>query len=286
MPFKKGAFRSWVFVLNNYTEQEVEQVKAWAPDCSVLYVAKEVGELKGTPHLQGEVTFKEPKRLASLKKLGGGDRMKWIKKYCKDFLYPKKVTSDLIVKIDNRNQGGRTDLLECKESIDQGATKFQVWQAHFPIMVKYRRIEDYMTLFKSSTAGKPKYTKFKRPMIDNFERSIVLCGPTDIGKTQYAKAHFKNALVVRHIDGLKGFSEDLNDGIIFDDMDFNHWPRTSQIHLLDMEEDSQINVKHGMVTIPAFTKRIFTCNYFPFTAEDPAIERRIKLIILPDEKLY
>lgn len=62
-------------------------------------------------------------------------------------------------------------------------------------------------------------------------------------------------------------------------MNFNHWPRESCIHLLDTDEDRDINVKCTMVTIPRLTPRVITSNYEPssiLSAYDKAIRRRIQ----------
>lgn len=91
------------------------------------------------------------------------------------------------------------------------------------------------------------------------EKAIVITGDSGLGKTQYALSHFENPLIVRHIDALKRLRNS-NDGIVFDDMNFNHWAPTSCIHLVDMELPSEINVKHSTAIIPAKTPRIFTTN--------------------------
>lgn len=137
------------------------------------------------------------------------------------------------------------------------------------------------------------------------ETTLILMGPSNIGKTQLAKALFKNALLCRHIDKLKQFDRFQHDGIIFDDMSFNHWPRESVISLLDLEEDSDINVKCSMVTIPAGTPRIITTNrrcwvpYYPdwrertevleplFPCNHKALKRRVSEVevtkVIPNE---
>lgn len=105
--------------------------------------------------------------------------------------------------------------------------------------------------------------------------SIAVVGPSGCGKTTWAKTvAAKPALWCRHIDDLKKLSPE-HKSIIFDDMDFLHWPRTSQIHLVDVYDSSSINVKHGTVTIPAGMPRIFTGNVMMF-ADDPAINRRLE----------
>lgn len=92
------------------------------------------------------------------------------------------------------------------------------------------------------------------------EQALVLVGESGTGKTQFAKTLFENPLLVRHMDKLKQFDEWTHDGIIFDDMNFEHYPRSSCIHLVDIEEDADVNVKCSMVTIPAGTPRVFTTN--------------------------
>ena len=61
-------------------------------------------------------------------------------------------------------------------------------------------------------------------------------------------------------------------------MSFSHYPRESCIHLIDLEEEADINVKCGMVTIPAGTPRIITTNREApeiFSSYDRAIKRRL-----------
>lgn len=117
------------------------------------------------------------------------------------------------------------------------------------------------------------------------KRPIILSGGTGLGKTQYALHHFNYPLICSHIDDLKKMTPD-HDGIIFDDMSFRHWPATACIHIVDMELPRSVNVKHTTVTIPAFTKRIFTTNrdarelFSELANEDEwnAILRRIEII--------
>lgn len=116
------------------------------------------------------------------------------------------------------------------------------------------------------------------------KHALLFMGPTGLGKTEYAKSLFDNPLFIRDINGLKELRRD-HDGIIFDDMFFADWPREKQIHLLDLTNDSQINVKYSTVTIPRLMPRVFTCNRPIFTA-DSAIQRRIRLIkIIEDIRL-
>jgi len=49
-----GQSFNWCFTLNNYTDEEMEQIKNLAPSGIIQYIAfgEEIGE-EGTPHLQG-----------------------------------------------------------------------------------------------------------------------------------------------------------------------------------------------------------------------------------------
>lgn len=144
------------------------------------------------------------------------------------------------------------------------------------------RIEtNLLAHFRKPSRGQV-YTEFKRPF-ENMEQATVILGPSGIGKTQWAKAHFKTPLFVRNINQLKNLRAE-HDGIVFDDMDFTDWPRQHQIHLVDMEETSSIRILYGTAEIPAGMPRVFTCNTYPFR-EDPAVARRVRLLTL-NERLY
>lgn len=108
---------------------------------------------------------------------------------------------------------------------------------------------------------------------------IGIIGPSGCGKTTWAKYQApKPALFVSHIDQLKLFRNGFHKSIIFDDIDINHYPRTSQIHLLDFHNARAIHCRHTTASIPAGIPKIFTAN-FPFCAiDDPAIRRRIRII--------
>lgn len=123
---------------------------------------------------------------------------------------------------------------------------------------------------------------------DRTSKALVLLGPSGLGKTQWALAQFESPLLISHSDGLKALRPD-HDAIIFDDMSFSHWPRTSAIHLTDLECDRQLNVKFGCVTVPARLPRIITSNsswdeLFPVD-EPGAIKRRCKVVDLFPEQM-
>ncbi len=115
---------------------------------------------------------------------------------------------------------------------------------------------------------------------DSARTSLIVSGPSGTGKTQYALTLGKKPLLVRHADMLRRLTPE-HDLIVFDDMSFRHWPRESCIHLVDLDEEAQINIRYGVAVIPARTRRVFTTNekMGNIFADDEygAIKRRVKI---------
>lgn len=110
--------------------------------------------------------------------------------------------------------------------------------------------------------------------------SVVLVGAAGCGKSTWAKQMMpKPALFVSHLDRLKDFDPAFHRSIIFDDMNFVHLPRETQIAIVDRENHRDIHRRYGITNIPAGLPKCFTANYRPFM-EDPALNRRIRLINL------
>lgn len=113
------------------------------------------------------------------------------------------------------------------------------------------------------------------------KKSLVLFGPPGWGKTCYARSLFPNHLFVTHLDCLKQYNGE--ECLIFDDMEFGHLPRSTNIYVCDVEQERTIHCRFSNALIPAGVKRIFCTNKMPcemFKWEE-AIDRRcycIKLV--------
>lgn len=134
------------------------------------------------------------------------------------------------------------------------------------------------------------FTFISIPSVDRWftryksKRALWLVGKPGLGKTEYAKSLFDNPLLVSHMDKLKQFKRGIHDAIIFDDMSFRHWPREPAIHIVDLGNDRDINVKCSMVTIPASTPRIFTSNRYIWPDDDTgALNRRIWTVRIDED---
>lgn len=117
---------------------------------------------------------------------------------------------------------------------------------------------------------------------DDYERALVLIGPTGCGKTSWAiKNAPKPAILVSHIDRLRDYDPNKHKSIIFDDMVFKHMPVQAQIHLVDYHLPRDIHCRYRTAVIPARTPKIFTCNERPFE-NHAAINRRVRVYVIND----
>lgn len=113
--------------------------------------------------------------------------------------------------------------------------------------------------------------------------SLLLVGHPGIGKTGWAMQHCpRPCLLVKHLDVLRQYRDGYHKSILFDDCDFKHLPRTTQLMLSDYENRIMVHVRYGVAVIPPHVPRLFLCNYGcePFI-DDIAIQgRRLSVILL------
>lgn len=137
--------RNWCFTLNNYTEDEIQQIESLHPtSASYLCFGKETGK-EGTPHLQGYVQLSTKKTLASVKKLIPRAHLEVAKgSPAQNKLYCSKE-GDFREYGSETCKGTRNDLESAKEAIRSGATLKQLREEHSEVMAKYPRfVRDYM----------------------------------------------------------------------------------------------------------------------------------------------
>jgi len=275
--------RGHIFVVNNWTAEERENLIRYAPKFKYLIFGEEVGKKCGTPHLQGyvytgkQMSFKAVSkslhcpRMAQLEAFGTAEDSQ---RYC------SKDAKNVFEHGDPPKQGKRNDLNDMAYAVADGVSLHELAVDNPPMYARYARglrdLEDMLVDHSESS----KYTAadFNRPLETDFSKSIIVTGTPDCGKTQWALAHFKKPLLVSHIDDLKYYAQGRYDGIVFDDMDFRHIPRTAQIHLTDMDNTRSIHIRYGTARLPPGTKKIFTTNEEAIFKDDPAINRRIRTI--------
>lgn len=141
--------RHWVFVRNNYTDEDEHAVFALELIADAVVCGKEVGEERHTPHLQGAVSFKEAKSGKQMQQmLPGFDHEPKAKKslfavfygYCEKGEQTKSEWEKLNLK--GPNYGKNADVFSVgKRSVDRGDAQKQFWTEQL-IAVRERRIKD------------------------------------------------------------------------------------------------------------------------------------------------
>lgn len=287
------SFKSWILVLNNYTDEDHDQwVKILTNEEIVTrcVVGREIGEETKTPHFQGAVTFRSAKRLAALKKLLG-HRIHAEKLIAtEDWSYHYK--GDNFIDVNFKKQGKRGDLARICEMAKEGSTVREI-ATEFPgDFIRYHSGIRALV----AEVGPAKKTEClyelgqftREPVGDVAIRPTVLWGPSGYGKTEFALAHFENPHLIRHLDDIKSFRPGTHDALVFDDMSFTHLHKEAQIHILDWNHPSTIHARYANAVIPARTPRVFTTNVEDgaiFDIDYPAIKRRVSIVHI-DEKTF
>lgn len=247
--------RSWVFTLNNPSEDEVLIPQSWnADDYKYLVYQMEEGENK-TPHLQGYVSFVNAKRFSEFRKFFPGEKAhiavargtaKQNRKYC--------------TKDEGRiqgpwefgeipQQGKRSDLLATKEMLDAGASMQEVADKYYSQFLRYSRgFREYKLL-----NAEPR----------NWEMDIeVVWGGTGTGKSRYCMETYpgaywksKNSGQQQFWDGYEG-----QEVIIIDE--YYGWLSWDYLLRLTDRYPFNMDIKHGTVPLSA-KKIVFTSNKHP-----------------------
>jgi hypothetical protein len=191
--FNRPVSKSWIFTLNNYSDSDREGCSALfqSADVSRMAVGDEVGE-SGTPHYQGAIIFRSAKRLTGVRALL--PRAHWetmragweeAKAYA---LKDKQVLWDK----DEGGQGKRNDLDHVRHSIDEGKTEADLWDLHFKQMVRYHKgiMRGAHMLRPVTVAGNYTAREFAMKLRWGKRKSVVLWGPSGVGKTEFALAQF------------------------------------------------------------------------------------------------
>jgi hypothetical protein len=294
--------RSWVWTLFGYSSQDIDRLANLdLPHLKYLVFGVESAPSTGRAHLQGYVNFTRALSMRQVKELIHGGAYLAIAEgnaqqnrlYCLKLRPEDEKPNEEFYEIGLcPQQGKRTDLDAVKEAIESGASDRQIALTHFSQWVKYRKSFKEFRIMMNSPSSIPRYSLNSFPeewrrISSNDIKTAIFWGSTGIGKTQFAKALLPKALFVSHVDDLLRYDITEHNGIIFDDMDFNHFPRTSQIHLTDWEETRSVHCRFHCAVIPAETQKIFTTNETDgriFDLEDGAVRRRVKVYHL--EKFF
>lgn len=264
-----------------FTHFDVNQPRPYFPEDKIVYciLGNEVCPKTGRPHVQGYVHFKKEQRITSIRKMCPISKLLASKGTgYQNFVYCSKG-GDYVEYGTRPSPEGDADC-PYQEAL-MAATVSEAMA-----IIKTKRPRDYCLYGERIEANirkskKPKYEhaytmdQFNHEPLD-LSLPVLMHGTSECGKTKFALAHFENPLLVRRMETLKKLNED-NDGIVFDDMRFSHMSAENVIHLLDIEEASDVWCRHSDAHIPKGMRRIFCHNN-----ENPFYD---PLIINPEQKV-
>lgn len=111
---------------------------------------------------------------------------------------------------------------------------------------------------------------------DRKKKSLILCGPPGIGKTNWAIAQFQKAYKITDHEDLKEIPEDV-DGLVFDDQEYARMKMTFQKMIADVRTDSTVRCRHFNAykpKLPAIFTTNTLANLFDMEADGGALKSR------------
>lgn len=281
----QGQFRSVVFTINNYTEDDVTSLKEMN-GVSYLCFGKEVGA-SGTPHLQGYMEFTSPKKASTLQKRfrkrmhfeARRGSPKQCVEYCKKGSQSKDEWKSLGVK--GPNYGVEADVYEHGELSHQG------------------RRDDLTPVYDAIMAGSPinqvaidfpnQWIKYHKGFLDFYNRTKThraICpivywfyGEAGAGKTSAAVQRFVGDYFIKNSESVWWDGYTQQTCIIIDDFDFNEKIGFRNLLRIMDSFQYQVEVKGSTVALNSkyliFTSDSHPQDYFPHDKKWAQVSRRI-----------
>jgi len=242
--------RSWVFTLNNYTEQDIEFLKGLM--CKYIIFGREVAPTTGTQHLQGYIEFANPRtKTGILKKMELSNEIylaprmgtpEQAREYC---LKGTDIFENGELPMKN---GQRKGLKEACEKVLSGASIEEIAVEYPDEFVRY------------SAGLKALSTTKVKPRDPNIPPNVIwLWGLAGTGKTRRAYESHKKVYIkdgTQWWDGYEG-----QEAIIIDDFEAVEWNYRDFLRLLD-RYPYRGQFKGGYVNVNSPYVYI-TCEYHP-----------------------
>lgn len=220
----------------------------------------------GRLHWHSFIQFKSKLRLSEVKKLIKDDTAHCVRLYKDDTSYLDDGHDSISEPMEfgkRVTQGQRTAIADFGEAIRDGKSDKELFEMDAASYLRYHNcIGKVRALYMPEVKAQYSLDQFTFPRIgeDEWDKHYHFWGPADTGKTQFALAHFKKPLYVRHVDKLADFYGGQYDGIVVDEVNFSHWPISSVINLLNKKDPAHVHIRYTVAVLPAEVKIIFCSN--------------------------
>jgi len=113
----------------------------------------------------------------------------------------------------------------------------------------------------------------------------MICDARYTMKSTWAKTRVPlPALWVTQHEDLRGFRKGYHVSIIFDDVCYQHRPRSDQLHIVCRREHRSLWARYCNIRVPRSVYKVFTCNMgndkLPVISGDAGIDSRVKLVVI------
>lgn len=233
--------RNFCFTKNNYTDEDIVKIREY--DYKYLIYGLEIGEEKGTPHLQGYCELRNPTSLTKLQPIFGHiEARRGTANEAADYC---KKSGNFYEDGEISKQGSRNDLNTIVEKIRNKIPITEIATEHPIEFIKFHRgIEKLNEMNYTDRNTAPKVYWF--------------WGLAGTGKTKLAHEMSKDPYIKDGTMWWNGYTQ--QDTIIIDDFD-GKWPFRDLLRLLDRYK-YQGQFKGGYIKINS-PQIIITCEYPP-----------------------
>ncbi|AJD07539.1 replication-associated protein [Sewage-associated circular DNA virus-23] len=231
--------RKWVFTVNNYTDDEWNELKRWCMvNTKYAIMGKEVGPQCGTPHIQGYLSANKPHRRSGMVEVCR--RARWEAAKGNDTQnddYCRKAAKEGR-EVWRHGQpctgaGQRTDLLRVAAAVDSGVSLREIASENPSEFIKFHR-------------GILAYRNLVRPAVPrDFKTELhVFVGPPGSGKSRRAQELASSfGTVYRKVRGPWWNGYEQQQSVIIDD--FYGWVPFDELLRVADRYQHQVEIKGG-----------------------------------------
>lgn len=201
--------RNFCFTKNNYTEEDIEKIKAF--DCKYLVFGREIAPTTGTPHLQGYCELNNQLRKSTLQPIFG--HISEAKGNAKQNLeYCSKVDKNYFESGTPKEQGKRNDIIPVVEMMKEKKTVEEIAKANPMFYMRYHNgLEKLHSFYMEPRKTRPDvYWYYGLTGVGKTERAQKMCGenyyPKD-GTKWWDKYQNNHGILVDDFNGLWEFRD-------------------------------------------------------------------------------